>query len=357
VRALQPHGGVLYAGGSFLSIGGSVRPCIAALDPVTGAATAWSSPVAGINPDVYTLAARGRTLYVGGDFTQIGGAPRFGLAALDTASGAATSWAPASSGTRYSLALAGVRVSGAPEIVYAGADGIEALDGETAAHKGWYPPVVGAAYALETDGPSIFGGGAFGLAAATELSTPTLVTMLAAESVPEGIALRWRLGSGRFGSAWIERADRVIGPWERLSLEVREEGGMYTALDRAVEPGRTYYYHLRASEAGGNMVLGEITATAGVRYPEPELTQVGPVPSSGQTAIGFALARDCHVRLRVFDIQGRIEAELVDAVLGAGIQQVVWNGEGLRRKSPAGTYFVRLEADGQSLIRRIVLAR
>jgi hypothetical protein len=274
VRAIVPHGDAVFAGGSFQNIGGASRPYLAALDPATGAATAWSAAVAGIDPDVYALAARGPTLYVGGDFLQIGGAPRVCLAALDTASGAATSWVPGGSTTCYSLALAGVRASGAPEIVYAGrADGVEVLDGESAAHMSWYPAGFGPAYALEIGGPNIFAGGAFGLAAAPDLATSTL-------AAPPGA-----------GSA------------------------------------------------------------------DHDLIHVGPVPSAGRTAIGFVLARDCHVRLRVFDVQGRVEAELVDAVLGSGILQVVWNGEGPRGKSPAGNYFVRLEADGRSLVKRIVLAR
>lgn len=358
VRAIMPHGGVVFTGGSFQNIGGANRPCVAALDPVAGAATTWSSPVAGINPDVYALAARGATLYVGGDFSQLGGTPRLCMGALDTATGAATSWAPGGSATCYALALAGVRASGAPEIVYSGnGGGVQVLDGESGAHMSWYPAGFGPAYALEIDGPNIFAGGAFGLAAATELTTPTLVAMFAAETVAEGIVLRWRFGSESIGQAWVERADRLSGPWERPVLEELEEGGTYAALDRGVEPGRTYHYRLMADDGRRVVTLGEITATAGARYPQPELTQVGPVPSGGQTAIGFVLARDCHVRLRVFDVQGRVEAELVDAVLGSGIQQVVWNGEGPRGKSPAGNYFVRLEADGRSLVKRIVLAR
>jgi trimeric autotransporter adhesin len=277
VRAIVPHGNVVFAGGSFQDIGGASRPCLAALDPVTGAATAWNSFVAGDNPDVYALAARGPHLYVGGDFTQIGGTPRANLAALDVVSGAATSWAPYALSTCYSLALAGVRPSGAPDIVYAGGAGvaagaISALDGETAAPRNWYPPLYSAAYALGIDSPNVFAAGAFGLAAVTE-AMPTL----------------------------------------------------------AAPPRAGFADH--------------------------DLLHVRPVPSTGRTAISFVLPHECRVRLRVFDVQGRIEAELMDGVLGPGIRQVVWNGEGVRGKSPAGSYFVRFEADGRTHVRRIVLAR
>jgi hypothetical protein len=274
VRAIVPHGGTVFAGGSFHSIGGAIRSRIAALDPVTGAATSWNAPVAGDNPDVYALAARGPTLYVGGDFTAIAGVPRVCHAALDTASAAATPWNSGPSATCYALAPAGLLADGAPEIVYAaGRGGVEVLDGVTGAHKSWYPAGFGPAYAVVVGGPDLFAGGAFGLVAATELSTPTAV------------------------------------PW--------------FAADAAA----------------------------------PGLTQVGPVPSRGRMAIGFVLPRQCHVRLRVFDVRGRIEAVLVDAVLGPGARQVVWSGEGRRGRSPSGSYFVRLEADGRSQVKRIVLTR
>ena len=365
VRAIFPHGGVVFVGGSFQNVGGANRTCVAALDPATGQATAWNAALFGTNPDVYALAARGPTLFVGGDFTQIGGASRVCMAALDTATAAATSWYPGASGTRYSLGLAGIRANGAPEIVYAAGDGVQVLDGETAAHFGFYPPVFGPVYALGIDGPNLFAGGDFGatginqmrLVAATELTTPTLVAMFAAETVAEGIVLRWRFGSDRLTAAWIERSETAAGPWSRPALETRSEGMEQVVLDRDVQSGRTYHYRLIANDGGRAVTLGQITVTAGARYSEPRLTQVGPVPSSGPTSIGFVLARRCHVRLRVFDVHGRIEAELVDAMLGPGVQQAVWNGEGTRGKSPSGTYFVRLEADGRNPVRRVVLAR
>ena len=90
---------------------------------------------------------------------------------------------------------------------------------------------------------------------------------------------------------------------------------------------------------------------------DPTSIRVGPVPSTGRTAISFVLGRECRVRLRVFDVQGRVEAELVDGILGSGIQQVIWSGKGLRGKSPAGSYFVRLEAEGRSQVRQVILAR
>src|SRR5207249_706372 len=62
----------------------------------TGLATAWNPNA---NSTVWSLALDGNTLYVGGDFTNIGGAARNRIAALDVSTGTATSWNPSSDGS------------------------------------------------------------------------------------------------------------------------------------------------------------------------------------------------------------------------------------------------------------------
>jgi hypothetical protein len=99
VRALVVNGSVVYAGGSFTSIGGQMRGGLAALDAVTGLAATWNANLQGAlfgaTPVVNALLLRGTTLYVGGSFTSVGGQARQCLAALNTGTAAPTSWNPA----------------------------------------------------------------------------------------------------------------------------------------------------------------------------------------------------------------------------------------------------------------------
>ena len=60
----------LYALGGFTEIGGQPRWYIAAFDARTGALTPWNPRA---NGEVYALALKGGTLFVGGDFDSIGG--------------------------------------------------------------------------------------------------------------------------------------------------------------------------------------------------------------------------------------------------------------------------------------------
>jgi hypothetical protein len=80
VLALALANDKLYAGGQFTSISGQARNRIAALDSITGLATAW-------NPDadngVYSLAASTSTVYAGGEFRSVDGRVHQGIAVFE----------------------------------------------------------------------------------------------------------------------------------------------------------------------------------------------------------------------------------------------------------------------------------
>jgi hypothetical protein len=78
VFGLSSNGGTVYAGGDFSSIGGAPRISAAAVDG-SGTATSW---IANANSRVYALAANGPNVYAGGTFTLIGGVAQSGIAAI-----------------------------------------------------------------------------------------------------------------------------------------------------------------------------------------------------------------------------------------------------------------------------------
>lgn len=80
---------LVYAGGSFSNVGGAYRNHLAALDMSTGQATAWDPAP---NDAVGAITANGSTVFVGGGFTSIGGASRNGFAAISAVSGSALPW-------------------------------------------------------------------------------------------------------------------------------------------------------------------------------------------------------------------------------------------------------------------------
>jgi hypothetical protein len=109
VDALLVAGSTLYVGGAFGMIGGEARNAIAALDVSTAAVRSWYPPPTawGVPTRVKALVMHDSLLYVGGEFASMNGEPRICLAAVDTATGLATSWDPGLDGYVWSLAASG----------------------------------------------------------------------------------------------------------------------------------------------------------------------------------------------------------------------------------------------------------
>ena len=95
--------------------------------------------------------------------------------------------------------------------------------------------------------------------------------------------------------------------------------------------------------------------------PPSRIVLVGahPNPFNPRTTIAFEVPRDMKVNLRVYDVAGRMVAELMnDEVAGKGRNEVVWQGEDLDgRPASAGVYFYRLEAGRTIQTKRMTLLK
>ncbi len=115
ITSLVQGGTVMYAGGTFTSIGGMNANAFAALDSVTGTAYPWSANLrlpsqnGSFTPSVYTVSASGSIrLYIGGNFTTVNPFPRNRLAAFTTSDAALLGWNPSVTGTAvYALKIIG----------------------------------------------------------------------------------------------------------------------------------------------------------------------------------------------------------------------------------------------------------
>ena len=64
------------------------------------------------------------------------------------------------------------------------------------------------------------------------------------------------------------------------------------------------------------------------------------------------------VRLVVYNAAGRIVRTLVDGPMERGRHELAWDGiDDAGRRASSGVYFVRLEVDGQSLARKLIMLR
>lgn len=83
-----------------------------------------------------------------------------------------------------------------------------------------------------------------------------------------------------------------------------------------------------------------------------------PNPFVSGTTVQLALHDRTALRISVLDLGGRVVRTLADGEFAAGIQRVRWDGRrGDGSPAASGVYFVRVEANGRSLMSKLVLTR
>jgi hypothetical protein len=174
-----------------------------------------------------------------------------------------------------------------------------------------------------------------------------------------GIELSWSiLETGDSPEFDVSRTTEGAGSWRQLdSSLIRSDGLRYTMFDSDLEPGLSYRYRVEYLEDDGRKVLFETGAVSTPVMPLA-LRQNSPNPFNPVTSIGFYLPRPGHVRLEIFDVNGREISVLADGHYASGEYSVEWNGRDRTGSMAAsGVYFYRLTAGKESLSRKMVLLR
>ena len=115
----------------------------------------------------------------------------------------------------------------------------------------------------------------------------------------------------------------------------------------------------RGTPASVDVIISEdanVTSIESPREEIPEAFALGqnyPNPFNPSTAIEYELPTPQHVRLEVFDATGRSVGVLVDGMHPAGTHSVRFGADNL----PSGLYVYRLQANGETLTRKMTLLR
>jgi beta-propeller uncharacterized protein DUF5122 len=187
--ALALDGSTLFVGGDFSVIGGQVRHLFAALDAQTGAPRPFDPQVSGGRVDA--IAVSGSRVYLGGGFYQVSGQYRYNVAALDLPTLTLSPWYPGVvQGGVAAIAVGQSRV-------YLGGDfitidgqwrqAIAAADEATGHLLSWNPGQFGTGQvsALVLDGGTLYVGGRFSAIAGVGRHN------VAALDAPSGAATPW----------------------------------------------------------------------------------------------------------------------------------------------------------------------
>ncbi len=166
--AVYSSSNLLFVGGEFSNIGGSARARFAVFNTTTGALL---PPAPVFNGDInafHLSGTGGSTLYTGGAFTVVGGVARNRLIAFNAATGTALGWDPDVDNTVHALSA-----SADGNTVYAGGDfrtvngasvdrnSIAALDSTSGTATSWDPSASHSVKAIAASGSDVFAGGTF----------------------------------------------------------------------------------------------------------------------------------------------------------------------------------------------------
>jgi hypothetical protein len=164
VRAIRVTGTTVYLGGAFTQVGGAGHTRVAAVDATSGAVLAGFK--ASASGEVFALAASGSSLFLGGGFGTVDGQSRPNMAAVNTTTGALLPWSPSVDGQ-----VRAIRLVGYPRMVIGGsftsingssANHIGALDGDTGNSLPWRDHTTYNVIGLASDANGVYVAGAGG---------------------------------------------------------------------------------------------------------------------------------------------------------------------------------------------------
>lgn len=340
VRALAVVGDTLFVGGDFTRIGGRALPSLAALDIATATALAWNPPVLGplyqgLAQTCYAIAVTDSTVYIGGSFDFVGSAYRPCAAAVSRRTGAVTGWAPKPDLPVRTLTVRDSTVFAGGEFSLLGdwlhRAGLAAIDATTGAVKPWNPNPDGSIItSIAAEGDHVFVSGDF-----TAIGgDPQPRSGLAAVDTLSGLATDWN-------PAADGPANSMIVAGGSLYL-----GGLFTSVGGAprnnlaavdVSTGQVLPW-----DPNANDMVSSMASSGGVIFVGGIFDQVGGQPRGGIAAVD-------PIAGAVAEWNPGTDNNTVDALLAVGDKLYVGGGFGMIGGQPRNAIAVLDARSGLAL--------
>lgn len=170
-------------------------------------------------------------------------------------------------------------------------------------------------------------------------------------------------GSGNFDANYTDSfGSNILEDDPRFRDEFLDDYSLETNSP-AIDAGEAEPFGFKVFFAGTTVDMGSIESgvapVTSVTTHEPRITtdfylqQNYPNPFNPSTTIQFNLATAGRVRLNVYDVTGRLVANLIDAHRQPGFHKITWNATNYA----SGVYFYTLTADGLNLKKKMLLVK
>jgi hypothetical protein len=139
--------------------------------------------------------------------------------------------------------------------------------------------------------------------------------------------------------------DRLKDIYKTKILNVTGLLGQYTTTGKGG-------YQLFPRDTNDFKVVNPVSAPS-ININDKMISYNYPNPFNPVTNIIFKVNNISKVTLKVYDVTGKLVADLADKTFEAGVHTVQFHGENL----PSGMYFYQLNIDGKSITRKMMLIK
>ena len=168
------------------------------------------------------------------------------------------------------------------------------------------------------------------------------------DSLPSSQVLQLAILTWRNGTS-------TYGVFRKYSFDVSPAAGLNLYVG--------FRYHTDVSIDGYAVFLDDVQVAGPLTDVRPSpldnlpedltLAQNYPNPFNPSTTIVWTVPKDAKVSLKIFNLLGQEVGTLVDATMEPGVYRTTWDASNF----PAGAYFYRLQVGGESITRKLVLAK
>ena len=208
-------------------------------------------------------------------------------------------------------------------------------------------------------------GSSVGILLNGDIPLPVELSSFTSETESNNVTLNWSTSSEENNAGYdIERSvvrRQMSDEWNKTGF-VQGNGNSnsvhnYTFKDKNLQSGK-YKYRLKQTDFNGNFKYYELSNEVSIGIPDKfYLSQNYPNPFNPTTHLGFGISESGLVSLKVYDVLGNEVAVLVNENKAPGYYNVRFSATGGGSNLASGVYYYRLESNGFSQTKRMMLLK